>query len=41
MLGICIIIVMVAGVLDGIKKLQGPATIKSSNNLVEYLFIDY
>ena len=41
MLEICVIIAMFAGLLDGIKKLKAPPTIKSSNNLIEYLFIDY
>lgn len=41
MIGIAILLACFFGLLDGLKKLNGPTRVKSSNNLVEYLFLDY
>lgn len=41
MVGIAIIFACIIGLADGLRKLQQEPKIKSSNNLVEYLFIDY
>lgn len=41
MLAFAIIVACCFGFLDGLKKLNGPTRVKSSNNLVEYLFLDY